>query len=429
MSAHIASFTDHKPAHLKRMMKQSVVEPRAESIISDMADGNLVTEFFFSFAGFTYAGSSLVLTIIGILGDNPDGIKLFDDDIAKIAGCNERTVRRWRKAYLAEAKGTEEKKGTNFYPLEIIEGEYNHAKERYEKTLYRITFAEPLEQAVAAARARADYQTDRLHALEEAALFHYEDIPQAPPPGRKRKPARAIQTPIADLNRAAKKIIAAQTSLKEMPAAQRAAFADAQSGELRAALAQIREQMAEFEALLSGAFTTVEKEEVKGIPDKMSGIPPPPDTGAGSVRVVREETRTLPPREHTPEDHAVFDSLLARAKHKPQVTRTNVEIVAAATTSPPTIANLKDGQRKPAASFDAAGLVSQAEAPPHELEYVPDAPEPTLTEFDAKETELLAESSNMKKLPKVTFSEEDHAPPKSKMERDIEERGGTKYYF
>jgi transposase-like protein len=403
MSANIASFTDHKVGRLKRRLNQPAATPRAASILSDMSDGNLVTEFFFSFAGFTYAGSSLVLTIIGLLGDNPDGIKLFDDDIAKIAGCNERTVRRWRKAYLDEAKGTEEKKGTNFYPLEIIEGEYNHAKERYEKTLYRITFAEPLEQAVAAARARADYQTDRLHALEEAALFHYEDIPQAPPPGRKRKPARAIQTPIADLNRAAKKIIAAQTSLKEMPAAQRAAFADAQSGELRAALEQIREQMAEFEALLSGTSTTVEKEEVKDIPDILSGIPP--DTGAGSVRVLREETRTLPQREHTPEDHAAFDSLLARAKHKPQVTRTNVEIVALATTDLP-----------------------------HELEYVPDAPEPTLTEFDAvadtkQDDGLLAEIPEMEKPPIVTFSEEDHAPPKSKMERDIEEQGGTAHYF
>jgi transposase-like protein len=272
MSTHVASFRDYQPGHLKRRIEQTTVEPRAETILSDMSDGNLVTEFFFSFAGFTYAGSSLVLTIIGILGDNPDGIKLFDDDIAKIASCNERTVRRWRKAYLNEAKGTEEKKGTNFYPLEIIEGEYNHAKERYEKTLYRITFAEPLEQAVAAARARSDYQTDRLHALEEAALFHYEDIPQAPPPGRKRKPARAIQTPLANLNRAAKKITAAQTLLREMSPHQRAA----QGKDMRTALDAIRQQMEEFEALLSGAFTTVEKEEVKDIQDKMSGIPPPP---------------------------------------------------------------------------------------------------------------------------------------------------------
>jgi hypothetical protein len=397
MSTNIASFRDYQPAHLKRRIEQSIIEPRAASILSDMSDGNLVTEFFFSFAGFTYAGSSLVLTIIGILGDNPDGIKLFDDDIAKIAGCNERTVRRWRKAYLEEARVKK------YYPLEIIEGEYDHAKERYEKTLYRITFAEPLEQAVAGARARADYQADRLHALEEAALFHYEDIPQAPPPGRKRKPARAIQTPIADLNRAAKKIIAAQTSLKEMPAAQRAAFADAQSGELRAALEQIREQMAEFEALLSGASTTVEKEEVKDIPDKMSGIPPPPDTGAGSVRVLREETRTLPEREHTPEDHAAWNSLLARAKHKPQVTRTRVEVVASATTLPP------------------------PDAPPHELE---DAPAPTLTEFDA--AEVMDSDVHFAEIPQKLENEPQFVealPPTSKMERDIEERGGTDRYF
>ncbi len=57
-----------------------------------------------------------------------------------------------------------------------------------------------------------------------------------------------------------------------------------------------------------------------------------------------------------------------------------------------------------------------------------------MTEFDAvaatkQANELLAESSDMKKSPKVTFSEEGYAPPKSKMERDIEEQGGTAHYF
>ncbi len=69
---------------------------------------------------------------------------------------------------------------------------------------------------------------------------------------------------------------------------------------------------------------------------------------------------------------------------------------------------------------------------------MPDAPEPTLTEFDAvadtkQDDGLLAEIPEMEKSPKVTFSEEAQAsPPLSEMEqmeRDIEEQGGTAHYF
>jgi hypothetical protein len=112
---------------------------------------------------------------------------------------------------------------------------------------------------------------------------------------------------------------------------------------------------------------------------------------------------------HSPEAIAAFDSLLARVKHKPQVTRTRVEVVASATTEPP------------------------PELPPHELEYVPDAPEPTLTEFDAAgvldnltpigvKPETERQARELATLPEAL-------PPTSKMERDIEERGGTAHYF
>ncbi len=104
MSANVASFRDHKPGHMKRRMQQSVIEPRAESVISDMSDGNLATEFIFSFAGFKYAASHLVLTLIGIMGDGQDSIELKDEDIAEIADCDTRTVQRRRAAYIKQAQ-------------------------------------------------------------------------------------------------------------------------------------------------------------------------------------------------------------------------------------------------------------------------------------------------------------------------------------
>jgi hypothetical protein len=104
MSANVATFRDYKSGHIKRKLNQPAATPRAESIISDMSDGNLATEFIFSFAGFKYAASHLVLTLIGIMGDGQDSIELSDEDIAKIAECDTRTVQRWRAAYIAQAQ-------------------------------------------------------------------------------------------------------------------------------------------------------------------------------------------------------------------------------------------------------------------------------------------------------------------------------------
>jgi hypothetical protein len=423
MSANVASFRDHKPGHLKHKLNQPAATPRAESILSDMADGNLATEFIFSFAGFKYAASHLVLTLIGVMGDGQDSIELADKDIAEIAECDTRTVQRWRKAYIEQAQKE------NFWPLEIKQGAYVKGEKYHLPSTYRVTFGETVGQIVAHARASADYSHDRISAIKKAAELYYDDIPQAPPSLRKRKPS-IVNTPLAELNRAAKKLDSTQTLLQNMPERQRAAYVNGQGKELRAAMDRLRDQMAELEKALSGENANVDDKEDNYTNDNVvtpfsrSARPP------AYVVPTEEEGTTLP--EPTPEAIAAWDRTFA-CLNQPQVTRTNVEIVASATTSPPTIANLKHGQSKSNAPVGAFEAVTQAEAPPPELEYVPDAPEPTLTEFDAvaveAETAEYLKSSDMKKSPKATFSEEDHAPPKSKMERDIEERGGTAHYF
>ncbi len=269
MSTITATFHDFTPGRLQRQMKQTAVEPHGESIFSDMADGNLATEFIFSFAGFSYAESQLILTLCGIIGDGPDTVKLFDEEVAKIASCNERTVRRWRKAYLEKAKLL------NFWPLEIIEGELCKETLRYLPTAYRITFADTLEQIVRTARASAEYRKDRVKAIERASSLHYEDIEQAPPKLRKRKPQQAQKTPLTHLRCAAKNLGSAQNLLGFMTESQRAAFVNRQRESLRETLDAMRKQMAEIEAVLSGTPATVEDIQVKGVPDKMSGTPPP----------------------------------------------------------------------------------------------------------------------------------------------------------
>jgi hypothetical protein len=315
-----------------------------------MADGNLATEFIFSFAGFSYTESHLVLALIGIIGAGNDGIELYDEDIAEIAKCDTRTIQRWRKAYLDKASSL------NFWPLGIKQGEYDQSKQRYMPTGYRVTFTGTLEQIVATARNYADYTSDRVQAVERAAGLYYEDIEQAPPKMRKRKPKPAPQTPLAHLNAASKKLLTAQNSLQAMPLRQRQAFINGQGEELRMTLDAMRLQMAEMEAVLSAVPATVETKDVEYIPDKMSGIPPLPENElAYVVERTKEESTTLPEPEtvHTAAAVAAWDSVVDRFR-RPQVTRSEVEIQS---------------------SVPDTGEVG-------ELEYIPDESEPELPDED-----------------------------------------------
>jgi hypothetical protein len=328
MSANVtATFTDYTPGHLRRKVQQPAAATEQSAIFSDMADGNLVTEFFFKFANFDYAASNLVLTLIGILGDAEENIKLFDEDIANVAKCNERTVRRWRASYLEQAQKQ------NFFPLEIVEGEYDTQTQRYKATSYRITFADALERAVATARARPEYKTDRRAAIEKAAEIYYDDIPQAPSRMRTRKPRKAAQTPIAHLSGASKKITSAQASLEEMPSRQRDAFINGQGEELRGMLEALRQQIAELESCLETGETenvSVENTEVEIVRTFCPVSPPLDEETQVGVRDKEEDTRTPteePEHEHSPEDIAVWARTFA-CFSQPTRQRAEVEIQA-----------------------------------------------------------------------------------------------------
>jgi hypothetical protein len=322
MSANVASFRDYKPSRLRQQLEQTA--PQNASIISDMADGILVTEAFFTHAGFDYGATQLVLTIIGIIGDGADSVELYDEQIAEVANCNERTVRRWRKEYQEQAAKL------NFSPLIVAEGEYCKDKLRYLPTSYRITFAETLEQSVTTARASVEYRTDRVKALTKAAHLFYEEIESAPLPKRRRKPKPAPKTPIAYLHGAQKKIVDSRKLLTDMSDRQRAAFVNGQGEELYATLDAIRNQVAELEAILTAFPATVENTDVDDMPDILSGIPPRQETDGDRVRVKEERTRTAiePEREYLPEDVAAFDSIIERARGR-GVKHADIEIHAA----------------------------------------------------------------------------------------------------
>jgi hypothetical protein len=144
-----------------------------------MADGVMVTQFFFNFANFSGAETKLALLIAGLCGDGGQRVEMYDEELAEHARYTDRTIRQWRADYLSKARGV------RFSPIIIDEGEYDPQNKRYLRTSYTIApeFAEAINRAVAEARAMPEYETDRLRALERAAGTYFDDLPNAPPNG------------------------------------------------------------------------------------------------------------------------------------------------------------------------------------------------------------------------------------------------------
>lgn len=280
MSTNVASFKDYKPAYLRRRITQTDATPRSESIISDMADGVTVLQHFFNFAhdaeaAFEHKETKLVLLIAGLCGDGGRAIEMFDEEIAEHARCTDRTIRQWRKDYLAKSRRL------NFFPLEINEGEYDVERKRYAKTSYAIhpDTAEAIKRAVAEARAMPDYDRDRLKALEHAASEHYDEIPNAPPKGRTRKPKKSLRSPaIQNINNASNNLTKGKQSLDEMPPRMRAALLAGEGDSLRATL---KEMQAKIDQLLSAISEDTETKDVSYMPEISSGIPLEVSEGRG----------------------------------------------------------------------------------------------------------------------------------------------------
>jgi predicted transcriptional regulator len=396
MSANVATFKDYKPAYLKRSLARSEnVNNQAQpySVVADMADGVIVTQYFFNFArcgewAFEYKETKLVLLIASLCGDGGRTVEMFDEEIAQHAGCTDRTIREWRKDYLAKARKL------NYFPLDITQGEYDAGSQRYAKTSYALhpDTAEAIERAVTEARAMPIYERDRLKALETAAGNHYDEIPNAPPKGRTRKPKKSLRSPvIQNINNASKNLTKGKESLDQMQPAMRAALLAGEGETIRGTLEEMR---AKIDKLLAAISEGTDTKEVSYMPEVSSGTPPEAAEGESETEIedadgeshFRVEERTTrkaldqPKREHTPEDFAAFDNICAPLL-QPKVTQTDVVIESHAPTDAP----------PPDLEYIADGVEGELELP-DEL-YFPPETETTLTELDADE---LAEAEAMR---------------------------------
>jgi hypothetical protein len=307
--------------------------PRAEAseIFSDMADGILALDFALSFAKFDYDARQLVLSVVGLLGNDSKPLAMYDDDLADHLKSSVRTVRRWRSEYVKVSQKE------NFGFIEITEGEYDRDKQRYAPTRYR--FAEEgrfyVERVINEARHTEEYGRDRRGAIERAAREHYEDIPNAPLLRRKTKPKQSQSLKIErDFENAGKSLTKGRNALAELSERSRAALlSGAQGRELHALLLKLQADVAE---ILQDFPQTIDEADVGYMPAKLAGIPPTEETVESSGNEVRSDDETSGSVYSSltlPEVSDAFSKYDERLRVKPKsaepkVRRVELEIVA-----------------------------------------------------------------------------------------------------
>jgi hypothetical protein len=240
--------------------------PRAESegLMLDMGDAIIVSSLMLKFAGFTWADGALFLVVMAIAGNGQEEVSLYDSEIADIANCTERTVRRWRKGYSEKARGiVGAAPGTKRYsPMDIREGEYDPKTQRYQPTTYHVSIVSVIDRAVAVARALKEYKTDRLLALKKSAELHYKGIPDAPYLERRKKPSRSLKAAVpALIANARKNIDRASIAFDDLNEFAREDLMEIQGQGLRDELLNILDRIAK---LLESFPQPIENKQSKG---------------------------------------------------------------------------------------------------------------------------------------------------------------------
>jgi hypothetical protein len=307
-----------------RQMSSLGESAQRHSIFSDMADGTVIAQFFLNFAGFEWNETKFFMQVVGLCGEVSR--EVYDKELAEYTRCTARTIRAWRAEYLARAQTT------RCSLLVVNEGAYNPDRQRYERTGYSVPahVAELIEQAVASARALPEYSKDRLGALEKAAGECYDEIPDAPPMRRRRKPKKSQRSPvIQSIGNAAKSLSKGQKALADMPERMRAALLAGQGDELRAMLLKMRNQI---EDILTVLPEDVEDTEDRHTQENSSGVSLEIFEASNDethFRVKEESTRKRADEpEHSPEAISAWASIEERLT-KSQIQTVEVDLIEA----------------------------------------------------------------------------------------------------
>lgn len=315
-----AKVQDFTPAAFRRTLGKHEPEDgeQAATVLEDMADGILALDCALTLAGFSYEARQLTLSIVGLIGGRGGRLEVFDKELAERLNCSDRTVRRWRTAHIKESKAK------RFSLIHLEECDYNAALKRYEKTAYSFTAGEYVNTVVGEARASDLYQTDRRAAVERAAEGHYDEIPDAPPRTRRRKPRRApaVRVEQAFVN-ASRNVEKGRRALQDLSDDSRAALLESRQGEeLRQTLLKLQADIAEVLESLpqENSPQSVEEEEFDGGYRTFCPAPPP---------------CPVPPAEPSAEDLAAWEGIERRAAGAPRVQSREVELRPPPNESPP----------------------------------------------------------------------------------------------
>lgn len=267
-----ARVVDYLPRQAGRWLDKEAAA-KAGAVLDDVADGILALDFALTFAGFSHEARQLTLSIVGLLGGARGArLAIFDKVLAQHAGCSDRTVRRWRAAYIRETRAKK------FSLLYIEEGDYT-GRMRYERTAYSLNPAVAAYLAAVVTQARASdlYRSDRRGAVERAAGEHYADIPDAPPRARRRRPrpAPAVKVERAFVN-AARSVEKGKLALGELDDDSLEALVESRQGEeLRRTLLKLQADIAEALESFPQAAEGEQLEERLGQNVLTPGVPEP----------------------------------------------------------------------------------------------------------------------------------------------------------
>lgn len=331
MSANVVTFTDIRAAHFRKRM-QDAPAAMAQPIMADMCDAALVVQDIFNLSKFCYQASQLAVNVVSIIGADEDELVITDEDLAERIGCSARTVLRWRAAYIADATVR------NYSPILITEANYDPKLQRTPPATYSIKELVPIvEMAVAEARGNPLYKSDRREALRLAAEAAYNDIPEAAPIRRKRKPGKRIATPLSYIEKGNKNLGSAKTVLSEMPEHRRRAFIDGNREQIEGQLQLLRQQAEMLQQLLSDENVNSDNVGVSHHNDNLSSGPEGKFVDQSRVSDKKEESLTADrswrltevqdyESENTnPEAQEIWSTVMDRF-NQPAVRRTEISI-------------------------------------------------------------------------------------------------------
>jgi hypothetical protein len=338
-----APVLDFKLGALRRTVATSQIAAEPTGIFADVADGIEAMHQLANCAGFSERARSFIFALASAAySEGAAEVKLYDEELAELQDCSDRTVQRQRADYKKDAARA------RCWPVEIEEGDFNRDENKNEPTVYRFAHASVVEQIVTLARSAEGFDTAtrrrQRETIKRVAAERYRSLPDARGKARKRKRDRLATAEIETCQKVIKTKLASlkDKAAKLPPQTLARLLSPDESGDLLKWWLEVRAEMDAFFGLDSAQ--PVERAEDDRPPRQLVVTPPTPATDADDatepVAASNDlNTVTTGPTEPDAAAVAVWERLTEKMR-EPQVRSAFVplnlsEPLAAAATGPP----------------------------------------------------------------------------------------------